>query len=163
MIIIILISHTLFISFIMISFHTNFKTFQNPSYPLLAFIISTLHFHHFWGPNIILSFSTHFSLHIYILNSYICHDIIISYVISSYIFSYHISYHHFIYHISYHHIIISSFYISSHTHFVIIYIYHHFIYHTIIPSCHPFTHIFLSYYYHFAHHLIYGVRLIPFK
>ena len=105
---------------IIILFHTDFNAFQSPPDPLLAFILSTLHFHHFWGPNITWSFlNTYFHIYIYI----------ISYISSSF----YISYHYFIRDVSYHHLL--------HIFFVI---YHIIISYSILSfriSYHHLTHI----------------------
>ena len=164
----------------MILYHTNFNTFQSPPDPLLAFIMSTLHFYHFWGLNITFSFFKHIfhvyiSFHIYyhhfiyhIIISYLMYHTIISYtiffviyhIISYNILSFRISYHHLT-HISFYHIIKSSFYISYHH--IIISDHNHF---TLVLS-----HI-LSSYHHFmsyvrepsrTHHFIQSYRhVFPF-
>ena len=68
------------------------NTFQSPPDPLLAFIMSTLHFLSFLGSKYYMVFlNTYFQIYIYI----------ISYISSSF----HISYHHFIRDVSYHHLL----------------------------------------------------------
>ena len=170
MIIIIVISHTLVISYIRISFHTNVNAFQSPPDPPFG-----IHHINFAFPSFLGS-----KYHIVILNTFfihIYHKFIHHVMISSFYISYHFTHIflsyimcHFIYHIvtssSHTHAflswVISSFIYRisiSHTSFLLSYhhlyiistfhmLYHHFLYHNFIniSTFHRYSFIFLSKY-----------------
>ena len=132
-------------------------TFRSPPDPLFNVYDFNLHFHHFWGPNIILSFHAYFSFHIsyhhfiyYIITS---HTVFSSHIISSF----HIPYH-FIQ--SFFHIIISDTFFSSYIISSFHISYHHLIYHIIIS--HTFLSYIISYhrFTHFSFHISYIIHHI---